>query len=240
MRDNPYVRFAYWMEKHKFLELQQILGKRSISMYETRKAICLPLSKNVEIGYVAPTAWNNFDICRRQLSWYKESRFSGQYLVISQKDISAFDFDLKPETIISKIMERVKIKEMPNTEAMYRLAEKEQFKSLCPDEFMNIDSVGDDIQSRWMKIMGIRGITYNELFISHCANHANFIEPEYFMETDEGPIPYSIGPTKQVCSACLEFFNLIGEKFKKKWVVPCPGAVLFAGMVVNQYYQVES
>jgi hypothetical protein len=88
--------------------------------------------------------------------------------------------------------------------------------------------------------MGIRGITYDELFIYHCANHANFLDPEFFIESIDGPIPYSIGSTKQVCSACLEFFNIIGEEFKKKFVIPCPGAVLFAGMVVNQYYLIES
>jgi hypothetical protein len=49
-----------------------------------------------------------------------------------------------------------------------------------------------------------------------------------------------IGKTKEVCSACLEFFNIIGGNFRKKFVVPCPGAVLFAGMSVNQYYQVET
>ena len=63
--------------------------------------------------------------------------------------------------------------------------------------------------------------SYEELFIKHCANHANFIEPEYYIK-DEEPIPYSIGKTTHICSACLEFFNIIGSKWKKKLVVPCP------------------
>ena len=85
--------------------------------------------------------------------------------------------------------------------------------------------------------MGIHGQSYEELFITHCANHANFIEPEYYLK-DEEPIPYSLGKTTHICSACLEFFNIIGSKWKKKLVVPCPGAVLFAGLAPNRYYEV--
>ncbi len=61
-----------------------------------------------------------------------------------------------------------------------------------------------------------------------------------FIDSEEGPVPYSIGTTKQVCSACLEFFNIIGANFRKKLVVPCPGAVLYAGMSVNTYYEVKT
>jgi hypothetical protein len=240
MENKPYVRFTYWMGKRKFFELQKLLDKNNTEIYEAKKAICLPLSNSIEIGYVAPKAWTNFDICRRQLSWYESSRYSGQYLVISQSNICSYDLELKPSTTISKVFSRPKKLVMPTQEKILQLAKKEIFQKICPASFKDIDSVEDNIKSRWLKIMGIRGITYDELFIYHCANHANFLDPEFFIESIDGPIPYSIGSTKQVCSACLEFFNIIGEKFKKKFVIPCPGAVLFAGMVVNQYYLIES
>jgi hypothetical protein len=32
--------------------------------------------------------------------------------------------------------------------------------------------------------------------------------------------------------------NIIGGSFRKKLVVPCPGAVLFAGLITNRYYEV--
>lgn len=240
MVNETYKRFTYWMDKREFLEVQNRLIKQHIDLYETRKAICLALSNKVQIGYVAPYAWSNFDICRRQLSWYETSRFAGQYLVISKSDICNFGIDMKPSTIISKPFFRVKQMEKPNNEEIYKLAAKEKFQKLCPAVFKDIDSIGENSKSNWLKIMGIRGITYNELFVFHCANHSNFIDPEYFIEDADGAIPYSIGPTKQICSACLEFFNIIGENSKRKLVIPCPGAVLFAGMTVNHYYQVES
>jgi hypothetical protein len=81
-------------------------------------------------------------------------------------------------------------------------------------------------------------VSFADLFAWHCANHANFIEPIYYLETDQGPAPYSIARTKFVCSACLELFNIIGADWKRKLVVPCPGAALFAGMATNRYYEV--
>ena len=75
--------------------------------------------------------------------------------------------------------------------------------------------------------MGLQGMTFEELFVGHCANHANFIEPAYQVLEEGRPVPYSLGKTRTVCSACLEFYNIIGSSFQKKYVVPCPGAVLF-------------
>ena len=99
-----------------------------------------------------------------------------------------------------------------------------------------------------MKVMGLQGMTFEELFVGHCANHANFIEPAYQVLEEDRPVPYSLGKTRTVCSACLEFYNIIGSPLSKKnmWfpargrMVPCPGAVLFAGMVPNHYYEVIS
>ncbi|MEJ2522914.1 MAG: hypothetical protein P8080_08555, partial [Gammaproteobacteria bacterium] len=53
-------------------------------------------------------------------------------------------------------------------------------------------------------------------------------------------VPYSIGRTGEICSACLEFFNVIGGRFRNKLVVPCPGAVIYAGLPVNRYIEVLS
>lgn len=50
--------------------------------------------------------------------------------------------------------------------------------------------------------------------------------------------PLSKRISNGICSACLEFFNIIGSRLVKKLVVPGPGAVLFAGMAPNRYYEV--
>ena len=52
------------------------------------------------------------------------------------------------------------------------------------------------------------------------------------------PVPYSIDKTSHICSVCLEYFNIIGANFRKKYVVSCPGPVLCAEMGNNRYYEV--
>jgi len=235
-----YTKFTYWMDKQTFLVMHKTLSEMGIPLYETRKAICLPLSNKIALGYVTPEAWSNFDICKRQLSWYSASQFAGRYLLISGTDINKYGFDFKPSTIISKV--KFKPRKLPGSDngKIKELTDRKSFMLSCPSTFKDIESMDNGMQLRWLKIMGIGGTTFKDLFAFQCANHANFIEPDYFIDSEEGPIPYSIGVTKQVCSACLEFFNIIGANFKKKFVVPCPGAVLFAGMSVNTYYEVKT
>jgi hypothetical protein len=116
--------------------------------------------------------------------------------------------------------------------------QRASYREARPEEWENIGAVDREEQARWLKVMGLQGLTFEELFVSHCANHANFIEPAYQVLEEGLPVPYSLGKTRTVCSACLEFYNIIGSVFPKKYVVPCPGAVLFAGMVPNHYYEV--
>ena len=114
----------------------------------------------------------------------------------------------------------------------YRRSKPAEWDDLSQEDPRDLDN--------WMKTMGIRGMRFEDLFLTHCANHANFIEPVYYIQEDQRIIPYSIAPTKFVCSACLEFFNIIGASFDKKFVIPCPGAVIFAGLPVNKYVEVET
>lgn len=246
MRNSPkkmtdmYTKFTYWMDKQAFLFLQNKFSDMGISLHETRKAACLPLSGKIAIGYVPPEAWSNFELCKRQLSWYGTSQFAGKYLLVSETDISEYGFNFKPSTIISKV--KFKPMDLPGSdnEKIKALVDRKSFSLSCPSAFKDIESMDTWKQSRWLRIMGIGGVAFKELFALQCANHANFIEPDYFINSEEGPVPYSIGTTKQVCSACLEFFSIIGANFRKKLVVPCPGAVLYAGMSVNTYYEVKT
>lgn len=233
-----YKKYTYWLKKEEFIAFQKIMRTQEIPVYEAKKAVCLPLSSKIALGYVSPEAWSHFDLCRRQLSWYGISRFANQYLVISDKELGEYGFDMTWSTRISKIKFKPKKLPLKDTQAINSLATKDLFVSSCPSAFYELGA--EEGLERWLKIMGIRGYSYKELFVHHQANHANFMEPEFFMENGDGRVPYSIGKTNQVCSACLEFFNIIGEEFKTKYVVPCPGAVLFAGMAVNKYYQIET
>ena len=216
-----------------FDRIKILAEKNGLAIHEAKKAVCVPLSKKIELGYVPPDSWEKYTLCKRQLSWYKTSPYFGQTLVISSRDLSSWG--LVAETLIRD--SKFRCRKFPGPEEQSALLDRKSYQTAKPDAWDRIDSNEKDRNDKWLKIMGIHGMRYEELFITHCANHANFIEPAFFVK-DGQPIPYSLGKTTHICSACLEFFNIIGSRWKKKLVVPCPGAVLFAGMAPNRYYEV--
>ncbi|MGC8659517.1 MAG: hypothetical protein ACP5U1_10630 [Desulfomonilaceae bacterium] len=203
-------------------------------MTETKKAVCLPLSKQIDLGYVSPKTWGSFELCKRQLSWYQNSAYLNKVLLVSS--FSLDPYDLKYEVTIRHSDFKPGL--LPTFKEKAALVERSSYKALRPEEWNSIPLQDNSERERWLKVMGLRGTKFDDLFMSQCANHANFIEPAlYYLEDDE-PVPYSICKTSHVCSACMEWYNIIGSSFKKKLVVPCPGSVLFAGLVTNRYYEV--
>ncbi|MFH1351080.1 MAG: hypothetical protein ABII26_09075 [Pseudomonadota bacterium] len=92
---------------------------------------------------------------------------------------------------------------------------------------------------RWARRLGSDVEDYDALYLSHTANHANFIKPRFFIREDRDIIPYSIDRSAYLCSCCLELFQIIGERYPKKLVAPCPGATLFARLEPDRYLLVE-
>jgi len=229
-----YQKFVYWLEGSLFHDLKAEIEAGGVSLTETKKAVCTPLSKRVEAGYVLPETWGHFELCQRQLSWYRSSAYHGKILLVSSFDLK--DYEMHFEVIIRQSV--FKPSSLPSTEEKARLIERLSYKNARPEEWNNIGSQEVKEKERWLKVMGLRGVTFEELFVSHCANHANFIEPAYFVLEGDERVPYSICKTSHVCSACMEWYNIIGGSYSKKLVVPCPGAVLFAGLVTNRYYEV--
>ena len=226
----------YWVPEQGAESLRQVLGRSGLAITEVKKAVCLPLSRRIEVGLVAPEVWEDYALCRRQFSWYRHSSRQGQTLVVSSVPLSEVAPD--PAVIIKDSSFRPP--RLPDREAQAALIQRDSYRNSRPEEWENIEAEDREAQQKWLKVMGLQGLTFEDLFIGHCANHANFIEPAYQVLEDHRPVPYSLGKTRTVCSACLEFYNIIGSSFKKKYVVPCPGAVLFSGMVPNHYYEVIS
>jgi len=235
-----YEKYSYWMSLPDVEQVRETADKMGIKVFNAKKAVCVPLSRKIRLGIVDPGTWSSFDICKRQLSWYGVSQHGGQFLVISDVALTEYGIEAQPETIITESTFKPDSVPGKDQSAIERLSRHPLFVKACPETFCDIGGMDTDQQDRWMKIMGVRGISYEDLFVIHCANHSNFITPEYYTETTDGIAPYSIGKTNRSCSACLQFFNIIGKKFKTKYVVPCPGAVLFAGLRVNRYYKVTS
>ena len=230
------AKYVYWLPEKEVDPILESLEERDRDVFEINKAVCIPLSDKHEIGVIRPETWQEYVFCRRQMSWYHESPFAGKTLLVSDSDLG--EYDIRPETIIHKLT-YFRPPRLPRGEDYAELLQKPGYCRTKPRVWDRIQDEDPQIHERWLKVMRLRGVTFEELFVSHCANHANFIEPSWYITDGAGIVPYSIGPTARVCSACLEFYNIIGREFKKKLVVPCPGAVIFAGMEANAYYEVS-
>lgn len=233
-----YQKYIYWLSEDRFREVKNALEAEGKDLFKTKKAVCMPLSPRIRMGYAAPETWSAYDVCRRQVSWYGYSRFVGKYLLVSDTELS--NLGLTPETVIRKI--KFKPPELPGIGKgnRARLIDQAAFNEAAPSEWSDIESAPPGIREKWLKTIGVRSPTFREIFITHCANHANFIAPRYAVKENERMVPYAIDKTRHLCSACLEFYNIIGQDFEKKLVVPCPGAVIFAGLAANHYYEVLS
>ncbi|MFH1134888.1 MAG: hypothetical protein V1816_02250 [Pseudomonadota bacterium] len=234
----PLEKYTYWVETSTAGDLRSRLEHEGLDVFVVRKAVCIPLSTRYEVGLIPPEAWRDYEFCRRQFSWQRSSRFYGMTLIISGVDLAAHG--LTPETII-RAKPEFKPPPLPGPECFPALVQTRAYLDSKPAEWDDLSREDPDKIKNWQKIMGLAQEPFSRLLLSHSANHANFLSPTFFMTEDNGlKVPYSIAPTAGVCSACLEFFNIIGPSLVKKLVVPCPGAALFAGLASNTYYEVFS
>jgi hypothetical protein len=228
-----FSKYTYWLEKDRFQELQEEMTSQGRSLHAAKRAVCVPLAKGIEAGYVPADGWQGYSLCRRQLSWQAGSIQAGRTLVVTSQPLEG----LVPETIISQ-PQKFKPPSLPDRDQMLDMIARPSYQQARPEIWEDLSAEDPAQQERWLKLMGLRNVTFAELFIIHRANHANFIEPAYYLEENGDVIPYSIAKTSGVCSACLEFYGILGAGYQRRLVVPCPGAVIFAGMAPNRYYEV--
>jgi hypothetical protein len=108
-----------------------------------------------------------------------------------------------------------------------------------PAQWQTIPEAERRVYLRWAKRLGSTGEEFALLYLSHTANHANFIKPRFFIRQDGELIPYSIDRSAHLCSSCLELFQILGQEFRRKLVAPCPGATIFARLKPDEYLLVE-
>jgi hypothetical protein len=231
-----FPKYVFWIDESDIPLLRRRLSAKGRTLHTERKSVCGPLAIHEGAAVVPPDTWRRVDFCKKPLSWYWISPYAGRYLVISVPDLT--DDGFQPEIILRPSPFRPDV--LPNrTERETLFARPAVFRGR-PVRWEDLTADDPETIQRWMALMGIRGIRYEQLFLDQCANHANFLDPVYFLRKGTEKIPYSIGPTRHICSACLELFNVIGDEFRRKLVVPCPGAVIYGGMAVNRYIEVET
>jgi len=228
-----YIKFIYWLSKEEEDLLREELNAVGLKLKSAKGVSCTPLDETNKISSVAPEVWT--EICSRQGSWYRASPKSGLHLIISSFELDHSRYT-KEATITKSDFRPPKYADEKEKGEMIR---DRDFIRRMPAEWQTIPEGEKRIYLRWAKRLGSTDEGFDSLYLSHTANHANFIKPRFFIHQEGGLIPYSIDRSAHLCSCCLELFQILGHEFHRKLVAPCPGATIFARLKPDEYLLVE-
>lgn len=209
-----------------------MLMSRNIGLKSGKAVVCPGLDEISKIISVSPEVWSR--TCHRQGSWYRKSEKNGQYLIISSFELEGFVQYRQAVITRSDFL----LPRPATREEKQEMVEDEEFQSLVPQEWHVISDREKRIWMRWARRLGSEK-DWDSLFLTHTATHANFVKPRFFIESDNQIIPYSIDMSANLCSCCLELFQVIGTAWRKKLVAPCAGAVIFSRLPKDSYLLVE-
>ena len=228
-----FPRFFYWLSPDDFEEFKSLCLRKRVRPTPIFGVPCKVMHPLVELGYVPPEQWNH--VCARQGAWHRRSPKGGKFLVVSLKPVH----HIAPS--LSGIITTTSFKPptRPDDEDLMRLVEDPAYQRLEPEEWRNVT---DRERRHWHNLLSRLGVrqTLDELIEIHSANHANFVTPHFYVNENGLQAPYSIRNSGRVCSACVELFNLLGEGFEKKYVMPCPGFVVYANHPRDRFLAVLS
>ena len=230
---SEYQKCCYWVDFQTLKAIRQQLEKREVELWEETRIPCRVLRASMEIGYVVPLAWEG--LCKRRTSWYLSSEKAGKFLVVSNSppNISGLGNPILIRN--SNFMPE----RLPTYSEISDLARSRPFQEAMPRLWSKPDVLEKDFYQRWFgRHHSNEPFDFEKIILSHSANHANFIDPKFFDDQNGSKAPYSIANSTHVCSSCLEFFNILGNQWPVKYVVPCIGAVQFAKLPIDRYFKV--
>jgi hypothetical protein len=228
-----YVKHVYWLTTEEEAVLREKLARSNIRLKSAKGVACTPLDEINKISSVSPDVWN--ENCARQGAWYRASNKNGLYLIVSSFELE----DLRSKKAAKITRSGFRPPRFADLEQKREMISDQDFIRKIPPEWGNISEKEKRIYLRWAKRLGSNVEGYGFLYLSHTANHANFMKPRFFLRESDTIIPYSIDQSAHLCSCCLELFQILGEEYPKKLVAPCPGATIFARIGQDEYLLVE-
>lgn len=228
-----YIKHIYWLPKGEEACLREELKAGGVKLKSAKGVSCTPLDETNRISSVSPEVWTR--TCARQGSWYRASSKIGLHLVIS-----SFELDHNRYTKEATITKSdFRPPRYADEKAKSEMIRDRDFIRRIPAEWQAIRESEKRVYLRWAQKLGSNAEDFDFLYLSHTANHANFVEPRFFIRQEERIIPYSIDHSAHLCSCCLELFQILGQEFHQKLVAPCPGAIIFARLKPDEYLLVE-
>jgi hypothetical protein len=185
--------------------------------------------------YATPQVFSR--MCKRQGSWYRASDRHGQFLLLSPVHLgTALDAYLDAELRHSTFQPEA----LPSQDELQFIVDSPEYQSQRPDGWEQknaIEGVMMKIFFMVNKFWGLRD-SLNKHWLSHRANHANFLAKRITTVIDDDEVPYSVTDNAGICSSCVEFFN-IASPDTRKLVRACPGAVSFGGAQPDVFIDVK-
>ena len=232
---SEYLKYCYWVDFHSYKTVRRGLEQRETELPDEARIPCRVLRASKEIAFLAPPAWDGF--CKRRTSWYRKSNMAGKFLIVSNSPLDIPDLESPIIIAGSNFMPD----RLPNLEEISQLVQSREYQKRKPSEWDKPDALERDFYQRWFgRQQRKEPFDFDRILLSHSANHANFLDPKFFTNLNGTMAPYSIADSIYVCSSCLEFFNILGSQWPTKYVVPCIGAVQFAHLSMDHYFEVKT
>ena len=231
----PYQKFCYWVDAGELRKVRSSFKEKGLQTKEEVRIPCRALRASRGVDYVTPQAWDGF--CKRRTSWYQTSDKAGKYLVVSNTSLD--HSDIENPIIVTESSFKPHL--LPSPDEIEQLAKSREYQKRKPKAWEDVEPIDKDFYQTWFeRHRENEPFDFDKIFMSHSANHANFLDPKFFVKLNGATVPYSVADSLHVCSSCLELFNILGEQWPIKYVVPCIGAVQFAHLPMDQYFKVST
>lgn len=226
----------YWFDEEAFHRAKRALTSTGFELVSSKLTPCQVMrASGNKIVYATPEVWSR--MCVRQGSWYRQSRRFGQYMMMSEQKLpEAYDPYLDAEITPTDFVPET----LPTSAELQALVESKAYQEGKPEEWEAkgaMDAVMFKIFFSLTRLWGW-GDNLGKHWLSHKANHANFLAHHFTTEIDGESVPYSVTENSGICSSCVEYFNVIDDK-TRKLVRACPGSITFGGTQRDVYLDVK-
>jgi len=234
MKSSPPWKYCYWMDSPVLEKLKKEFSEKNRPLARAEKNPCEIL--NAEIGFAEPETWEM--ICKHDAAvWYDCSPFKGKTLVISSAPLEE-SYASFLETTITPV--DFTPPDPPSAARMETLAKDPAFIRVKPDRWDHFPKdMGEQIVAGLSKITAKPMETWDSLFTTWTAVHANYISPKFRAGETYLNAPYAISDSYHISSCCVELFNLLDSQEKALLVRPCTGALMINVLEKDRYYYVR-
>lgn len=228
--------YIYWLDKSELNALKPVLQQAGLRLAGVLFTPCEVLrATGNKVLYAGPELWSR--LCVRQGSWYRDSANAGKTMVVSENKLpDAFDDYLDAQLTQSGFQPQ----ELPSEVQLQDLVESDAYRGTRPDAWERKTWRDAVLFKAFFSATGFwgRGDNLRKYWLSHRANHANFLAKQFTADIEGEQVPYTVAENKGVCSSCVEFFNVSSPQ-SRKLVRACPGAVTFGRAKRDVYYDVK-